>query len=48
MPAAAVSFMVGTVLLVGLVTVSGQLDNVTEAANVRWYYLIGGSSVRPT
>ena len=23
-------------------TVSGQLDNVTEAANVRWYYLLGG------
>ena len=22
--------------------VSGQLDNVTEAANVRWYYLLGG------
>lgn len=42
LPAAAVSFMVGTVLLVSLVTVSGQLDNVTEAANVRWYYLLGG------
>ena len=42
LPAAAISFMVGTVLLVGLVTVSGQLDNVTEATNVRWYYLIGG------
>jgi bacterial/archaeal transporter family-2 protein len=42
LPAAAISFMVGTVLLVGLVTVSGQLDNVTEAANVRWYYLLGG------
>ena len=42
LPAAAISFMVGTVLLVGLVTVSGQLDNVPEAANVRWYYLLGG------
>ena len=42
LPAAAISFMVGTVLLVGLVTVSGQLDNVSEAANVRWYYLLGG------
>jgi transporter family-2 protein len=42
LPAAAISFMVGTVLLVGLVAVSGQLDNVTEAANVRWYYLLGG------
>ena len=42
LPAAAISFMVGTFLLVGLVTVSGQLDNVGEAANVRWYYLIGG------
>jgi transporter family-2 protein len=42
LPAAAISFMVGTVLLVGMVTVSGQLDNSTEAANVRWYYLLGG------
>jgi bacterial/archaeal transporter family-2 protein len=42
LPAAAISFMVGTVLLVGLVTVSGQLDSVPEAANVRWYYLLGG------
>jgi transporter family-2 protein len=42
LPAAAISFTVGTVLLVGLVGVSGQLDNVTEAANVRWYYLLGG------
>ena len=34
--------MVGTVLLLGLVTVSGSSTTSAEAANVRWYYLIGG------
>jgi transporter family-2 protein len=42
LPAAAISFTVGTVLLVGLVAVSGQLDSIPEAVNVRWYYLLGG------
>jgi transporter family-2 protein len=42
LPAAAISFTVGTILLVGIVAVSGQLDNISEAANVRWYYLLGG------
>lgn len=42
LPAAAISFTIGTILLVGLVTVTGQLGNVSEAANVRWHYLIGG------
>jgi len=42
LPAAALSFTIGTILLVGLVTVSGNLGNVAEAAHVRWYYLIGG------
>ena len=42
LPAAAISFTTGTILLVGLVAVSGNLANVAEAANVRWYYLLGG------
>ena len=42
LPAAAISFTIGTLLLVGIVTVSGQLGNVSEAASVRWYYLVGG------
>ena len=42
MPAAAISFMVGTVLLLGIVLVSGEAGNLAKATDVRWYYLIGG------
>ena len=42
LPAAAISFTVGTILLVALVVVSGQVDKVSGIADVRWYYLIGG------
>jgi len=42
LPAAAISFTVGTILLVALVVVSGQIDKVSGIADVRWYYLIGG------
>ena len=42
LPAAAISFVVGTILLVALVVVSGQIDKVSGIADVRWYYLIGG------
>ncbi len=42
MPAAAISFTVGTVLLLGIVLVSGEAGSLTKAADVRWYYLIGG------
>jgi transporter family-2 protein len=41
-PAAAISFTIGTILLVGIVTVAGDVGNVGEASGVRWYYLIGG------
>ena len=41
-PAAAISFTVGTVLLVGIVVVSGDLNRLSGIADVRWYYLIGG------
>jgi transporter family-2 protein len=42
MPAAAISFMVGTVLLLGIVLVSGEVGSLAKAGDVRWYYLVGG------
>ena len=42
MPAAAISFTVGTLLLIGIVVVSGEIGSVAKATDVRWYYLIGG------
>ena len=42
LPAAAISFIVGTVLLLSIVVVSGEIGNLGKAADVRWYYLIGG------
>ena len=42
MPAAAISFTVGTLLLIGIVVVSGEIGSLTKATDVRWYYLIGG------
>ena len=41
-PAAAISFSVGTMLLLGIVLVSGQAYQLSGAADVRAYYLIGG------
>ena len=40
--AAFVSFAVGTAVLAAIVVVSGKAGGVPEAANVEWYYLIGG------
>jgi transporter family-2 protein len=42
MPAAAISFTVGTILLVGIVLVSGNLSEVSGVGDVHWHYLIGG------
>ena len=42
LPAAAISFSVGTILLIGIVLVSGQASQVSGAADVRLHYLIGG------
>jgi transporter family-2 protein len=42
LPAAAISFTVGTVLLVGIVLVSGETYKVSGAGNVHWHYLVGG------
>ena len=41
-PAAAISFTVGTVLLVGIVLVSGETYKVSGVGDVHWHYLIGG------
>jgi bacterial/archaeal transporter family-2 protein len=42
LPAAAVSFTIGTILLVGIVAVSGDISRVGAATDVRWHYLVGG------
>jgi bacterial/archaeal transporter family-2 protein len=42
LPAAAISFSVGTILLVGIVLVGGDLHKVSGVVDVHWHYLIGG------
>jgi transporter family-2 protein len=42
LPAALISFAVGTVLLLGLVLVGGKIGDVGHLTDVRWYYLLGG------
>ena len=42
LPAALVSFTVGTVLLAVIVGLSGDAGGVSSTFDVRWYYLIGG------
>jgi bacterial/archaeal transporter family-2 protein len=42
LPAAAVSFCVGTILLVSIVLVSGDVHKVSGVGDVHWHYLIGG------
>src|SRR5437867_2221382 len=41
-PAAVVSFAVGTAALVAIALLSGGLGSVGEAFSVPWYYLLGG------
>lgn len=41
-PAAAVNFFVGLIALVVVLAIAGQLGNVGEAPQQRWYYLVGG------
>jgi bacterial/archaeal transporter family-2 protein len=41
-PAAAISFTIGTTILVAIVVVTGQVSKVSGAAHVPWHYLIGG------
>ena len=40
--AALVSFAIGTLALTAIVVLSGKAGGVSEAANVKWYYLLGG------
>jgi transporter family-2 protein len=43
LPAALISFAVGTLLLLGLVLVGGKITDVGNLTDVRWYYLLGGA-----
>ena len=40
--AALISFTIGTVALLGIVAVSGQIGELSGATDVRWHYLLGG------
>jgi transporter family-2 protein len=42
LPAALVSFTVGTLLLALIVTTIGQAGGLSSTFDVRWYYLLGG------
>lgn len=42
LPAALVSFGVGTLLLAGIVVISGQASGLSSTFTVPWYYLLGG------
>jgi transporter family-2 protein len=41
-PAATISFAVGLTVLLAIAVVSGDMHKVSNAGDVRWYYLIGG------
>jgi len=42
LPAAFVSFAIGSLLLAVLVGISGQAGGLASTFDVRWYYLLGG------
>jgi transporter family-2 protein len=42
-PAALVSFLVGTLLLAAIVLASGKAGELSGVTDVRWYYLVGGA-----
>jgi transporter family-2 protein len=42
LPAALVSFLVGTLALALIVGLSGDLGGLSSTFDVRWYYLVGG------
>lgn len=42
LPAALISFGVGTIALAGIVLVSGKAGGVSSTFDVSWYYLVGG------
>ena len=41
-PAAAINFLVGTLILVCIVALAGQAADAKGALHVKWYYLVGG------
>ena len=41
--AATISFAVGTLLLAGIVLVSGKASGLSNVTHVEWYYLLGGA-----
>jgi transporter family-2 protein len=41
-PAAFISFAVGTIALLALLLVTGKAGGISGVGDVRWYYLIGG------
>jgi len=43
LPAALISFTVGTIILLGIVAVTGKVTDVGALTDVRWYYLLGGA-----
>jgi transporter family-2 protein len=42
LPAALVSFLVGTVALAAIVVLSGKAGGLSSSFDVSWYYLLGG------
>jgi transporter family-2 protein len=42
LPAALVSFGIGTIALAGIVVASGKAGGVASVTDVSWYYLVGG------
>jgi bacterial/archaeal transporter family-2 protein len=40
--AALISFSIGTIVLLGIVIVSGEAGDVSGIGDVRWHYLLGG------
>lgn len=42
LPAALVSFMVGTLVLALIVGLTGDIGGLSSTFDVRWYYLVGG------
>lgn len=42
LPAALVSFVVGTIALAGIVALSGKAGGLGSTFDVSWYYLLGG------
>jgi bacterial/archaeal transporter family-2 protein len=42
LPAALISFLVGTIALAAIVVLSGKAGGLTSTFDVSWYYLLGG------